>query len=131
MGNNEYIKSKPLRLCVNDATDIKAELLKSGYPAENVVTVLDGTQEKLLADLKTFTDRLQGAIGCHVTVFYAGHAVEGAAGENLLMPIDADLSSRARRDKRTFVQYEHTVVVSRDRMMYALPVGVLHSRFSS
>ena len=61
-----------------------------------MVTVLDSTYDLFLDGLDAFTRRLNGAVGCHVVVFYAGHAVEDAGGENVLLPVDADLSSDGR-----------------------------------
>jgi uncharacterized caspase-like protein len=96
VGNNKYTKISPLWNCVNDATDMRDLLLASGYPAKNVVTVLDGSHDDFRAALGGITQRLAGAVKCHVTVFYAGHAVEDAGGESVLLPVNADLSSDAR-----------------------------------
>ena len=68
-------------------------LLSSGYPKENVLTVLDKSHSDLLEHLANFKKRVDGAEGCRVMLFYAGHGMEDVGGEVIIMPIDADDSS--------------------------------------
>jgi uncharacterized caspase-like protein len=68
-------------------------LLSSGYPKENVITVLDKSHSDLLEHLAKFKKRVDGAEGCCVVLFYAGHGMEGVGGEVIVMPIDADVTS--------------------------------------
>ena len=93
VGTSAYMKERPLPKSVNDAEDVRDTLLGAGYPPDHVVTVLDGTHRKLQEELAAFTRRLDGAEGCRVVLFYAGRGVEGAGGESILLPIDADVSS--------------------------------------
>ena len=86
VGNNAY-PSSPLAKCRNDAEDMRDLLVELGYPPDHVVTLLDATKAHLLDMFREFTCRLDGAIGCHVLLFYAGHGTEGA-GDNYLLPID-------------------------------------------
>ncbi len=63
-------------------------LVELGYPSDHVVTLLDATKAELEEKLQEFRRRVDGAIGCHVLLFYAGHGTEGA-GDNYLLPIDS------------------------------------------
>ena len=59
-----------------------------GYPADNVVTCLDPGHDHLASAFQLFADRVNGAVGATVVLFFAGHAAEGV-GSSLLMPVDA------------------------------------------
>ncbi len=91
---NEAYPSAPLAKCVADAEDMRDLLLASGYPPGNVVTVFNASKADLLSALRQFVVRLDGAVGCHVVVFYSGHGLEGA-GDNFLLPVDFDATSYA------------------------------------
>ena len=93
VGIDAYSTLHPLANCVADVKAMRDMLLDSGYPASNVVTTLNCTHTDLRAHVSAFTRLLDGAEGCHVLFFYAGHGVDGAGGEPILMPVDADLSS--------------------------------------
>ncbi len=84
---------RPITKCVQDAEDMRDLLLRSGYREENVITVLDKTHSDLLEHLSKFKKRVDGAEGCCVVLFYAGHGMEGVGGEVILMPTDADVTS--------------------------------------
>ena len=93
VGNNKYPGKNRLNKCVQDARDMADLLGDSGYPKEHVVVVLDGTYDVMVAHLAAFTQLLAGARDCRVLLFFSGHGLEGAGGENILAPIDADFSS--------------------------------------
>ena len=103
MGNVAYPPPSPLQRpitkCVRDAEDVRELLLTLGYPKENVITVLDKGHDDLLEHLAQFKLRVDGAEGCCVVLFYAGHGVEGAGEEVILVPIDADISSNTSTTK--------------------------------
>jgi hypothetical protein len=93
VGNSKYPGKNRLGECVQDARDMADLLEDSGYPKEHVVVVLDGTYDVMVAQLAAFTQLLAGARDCRVLLFFSGHGLEGAGGESILAPIDADLSS--------------------------------------
>lgn len=64
-----------LAQCAQGGEGVRNLLLGAGYPADNVVTVLDGNHSiSSWAAWARFT-RLGGAVGCHVVVFFAGGGV--------------------------------------------------------
>lgn len=71
---------------MHDAEDVRDALLASGYLPHNVVTVLNASKDRLLEALLGFKRRLDGAVGCHVVLFYAGHGLESVR-DNVLLPI--------------------------------------------
>jgi hypothetical protein len=96
VGNEAYHSVKVLTKCRNDAEDMRDLLVELGYPSDNVVTLLDATKAQLLSMLQEFTRRLDGAIDCHVLLFYSGHGLEVAGDKhNYLLPIDVDVTSFA------------------------------------
>ncbi len=84
---------RPITKCVQDAEDMRDLLLTSGYPKENVITVLDKSHSDLLEHLAEFKEGVDGAEGCCVVLYYAGHGMEGLGGEVILLPVDADVTS--------------------------------------
>jgi uncharacterized protein len=87
MGNGDYVHSTSLPNPVNDATDVSNLLRQLGF---SVTTVLNGTYEDIRQAIRSFNIQVQGAdIGL---IYYAGHGME-LAGENWLIPVDADLKS--------------------------------------
>lgn len=94
VGINQYTRIAPLLNCLNDAKGVEDMLIDSGYLRRNVFSVMDGTHATLTCQLTEFTRRLNGAEGCHVVFFYAGHGAEGVGGETVLMPNDADLTRK-------------------------------------
>ena len=86
--------AKPLTKCIHDACDMRDCLVGLGYPADNVVTCLDPGHDHLVSAFQQFADRVNGAVGATVVLFFAGHAAEGV-GSSLLMPVDACLTTEA------------------------------------
>lgn len=87
IGNGDYVNSKSLPNPVNDATDVSASLKRLGF---SVTTVLNGTYNDIRQAIRSFNIQVQGAeVGM---VYYAGHGME-LAGENWLIPVDADLKT--------------------------------------
>ena len=94
LGNSDYTAAPKLRNAGNDAVDISAALQRVGF---TVVEGIDLTQDKMDEALLDFRTAAQGA---DVAAFYyAGHGVQ-VAGENYLLPVDADL------DHETQVKYK-------------------------
>ena len=88
VGNGAY-QEGPLANPVNDAADMTRALRELGFE----VTVLNNADKRaLLTALRQFNERLrQGEMGLF---FYAGHGVQ-VAGENYLIPVDAQLALQA------------------------------------
>ena len=93
----------------NDAGEIRKLLNGLGFNARDLI---DRDHDQLKSDLRQF---IEDASGADVAlVYYAGHAIE-AAGENWLVPIDADKSSLAEAAERLVLlssylqELQHTV----------------------
>ena len=61
-----------------------------GGHESNVTLVLNGTRKRLDYEFGEFLRKLDGAAGCTVVLYFAGHAV-AAAGESVLLPVNARL----------------------------------------
>lgn len=95
VGCNIYLPpAEPLTKCVRGALDVRDCLVGLGYPADNVVTCLDPGHDRLVSAFQLFANRLNGAVGATVVLFFAGYAVEGI-GSTLLMPVDACMTPEA------------------------------------
>jgi uncharacterized protein len=87
IGNGDYVNSKSLPNPVNDATDVSDVLRQLGF---SVTTVLNGTYNDIRQAIRSFNIQVQGAdIGL---IYFAGHGME-LAGDNWLIPVDADLKT--------------------------------------
>jgi hypothetical protein len=80
-----------LTKCVTDARDVRAALVAQGYLPGNIVLLTDAIYDDMIDEFRLFVRRLDGAVGCTVVVYYAGHAVEDAGG-CILLPTDANLA---------------------------------------
>ncbi|PKN09826.1 MAG: hypothetical protein CVU73_02475 [Deltaproteobacteria bacterium HGW-Deltaproteobacteria-8] len=88
IGNSAY-KSAPLRNPANDARDIAAALKDLGF---KVTLLTDASHQKMDAAVREFGLNLrQGGVGLF---YYAGHGVQ-VAGENYLVPVDANIASES------------------------------------
>jgi peptidoglycan/xylan/chitin deacetylase (PgdA/CDA1 family)/uncharacterized caspase-like protein len=102
IGINDYAKWPRLQYAVNDAQAVRQVLTgKYGFPADHVITLLDGqaTRNGILA---AFHDRLaEGALkkNDRVFVFYSGHGATRrlASGRDVgyIIPVDADPNETA------------------------------------
>ncbi len=67
--------------------------MTEGYLPGNIVCLRDAIRDDMIDEFRLFVGRLDGAVGCSVVVYYAGHAVE-TLGSNVLLPIDANVAGR-------------------------------------
>jgi len=87
IGNGDYVHANALPNPPNDASDVADSLERLGF---SVTRVLNGTYDDLRRAIRSFNSRVQGAdIGL---IYFAGHGME-LAGDNWLIPVDADLKS--------------------------------------
>lgn len=87
IGQSAYEHITPLPNPVNDARDMVKLLTDLGFDARSVS---DRDSRKLKRDLERFVEDAEGADVA--LLYYSGHGIE-AAGENWLLPVDADTSS--------------------------------------
>ncbi|MBF0186773.1 MAG: SUMF1/EgtB/PvdO family nonheme iron enzyme [Magnetococcales bacterium] len=86
IGNSDYHHIRRLHTPANDAEDLSEKLQGLGFEVFKGIDMEQASMERLI---NRFMKRLNGTrdIGLF---FYAGHAVQ-AAGENYLIPVDADV----------------------------------------
>lgn len=87
MAADDYEHIRPLDNAVNDATAIEKQLEKLGF---EVTLETDRNLKRMRRALEDFTEDAEGADVA--LVYFAGHGVE-IAGENRLLPTDADAAS--------------------------------------
>ncbi|MBO6718347.1 MAG: caspase family protein [Rhizobiaceae bacterium] len=87
VGNGEYEHLPPLSNPDRDARAIAELLAGLGFETE---LSSDRDARRLARDLENFADDAQGADVA--VLYYAGHGIE-AAGENFLVPVDADVAA--------------------------------------
>lgn len=87
MGANDYENIRPLKNAVNDAQAIEKALEKLGF---DVIMETNRDLKRMRRALEDFKEDAEGADVA--LVYFAGHGVE-VAGENRLLPTDADASS--------------------------------------
>ena len=93
IGNGAYAQVSRLPNPTNDAADVGAALDRLGF---DVTTLLDADVDGMLDALDDFQ---AGSANAEVAlVFYAGHGIE-VAGENYLIPVDAELEREARVER--------------------------------
>jgi hypothetical protein len=87
IGNGDYVNATALPNPTNDASDMAGSLERLGF---SVIKVLNGNFSEFRQAIRSFNVKVQGAdIGL---IYYAGHGME-LAGENWLIPTDADLKT--------------------------------------
>jgi hypothetical protein len=89
IGNGAYASVAKLNNPVNDASDIKAALESLGFTVDMVV---DGGLDQMESAAVRLRSRLSAERNSYGFFFYAGHAVQ-SAGENYLIPVDANIQS--------------------------------------
>jgi uncharacterized caspase-like protein len=95
MANDDYKIARPLKNAVNDSHAIESTLEKLGFE------VTSETNRDLRRMRRALEDFEEDAAGADVAlVFFSGHGVE-IAGDNRLLPTDADPSSLERLKKTT------------------------------
>lgn len=93
IGELKYEHISPLPNPANDARDMLTLLSDLGFDARSVS---DRDAKKLKRDLERFLEDAEGADVAFL--YYSGHGIE-AAGENWLVPVDADLASLENADE--------------------------------
>ena len=89
IGNSAYKDVSELANARNDAADMAAALRQTGFL---VIEGIDLDKTSFIAKLREFA---QASKGAEIALFfYAGHGVQ-VAGQNYLVPIDAELASEA------------------------------------
>ncbi len=92
IGNSDYQHTTKLSNPRNDATDMSAVLKGLGF---EVIDGFDLTKAAFDAKVREFAAALEGAtVG---VLFYAGHGLQ-VAGQNYLVPVDAQLSAAVALD---------------------------------
>ncbi|MGO4334916.1 caspase domain-containing protein [Labrys sp. KB_33_2] len=90
IGNKDYQTSGKLKNPGNDAHDISAKLITSGFA---VTTLVDATKAAMETALRAFCSAsANGDVGLF---FFAGHGVQ-IDGENYLLAIDTDVSDETQ-----------------------------------
>ena len=90
IGNAAYTHAPALRNSTNDATDIADALRQVGF---QVVIGTDLSQEDMENSVNEFRALAQDAEAA--LFYYAGHGVQ-VAGENYLLPVDADIEHQTQ-----------------------------------
>ncbi|GHU26117.1 hypothetical protein FACS1894164_16810 [Spirochaetia bacterium] len=91
IGNGDYTNVGRLNNPVNDANDMAATLTGLGFQVEKV---LNGNRKQMNDGVRLLARRLSQSHSSYGFFFYAGHGVQ-YNGENYLIPVDADIQSRA------------------------------------
>jgi hypothetical protein len=89
IGNGAY-PSRPLRNPPNDAAAVAAVLRDLGFTVSSGINKSQAEMEQMIRD---FGRRLQSTCGVGL-FYYAGHGVQ-IAGQNYLIPVNADLETEA------------------------------------
>jgi formylglycine-generating enzyme required for sulfatase activity len=101
IGNGAYTGITPLNNPVNDANDISAALRGLGFTVDLVTNAGRVQMEEAVTRLK---NRLNAVRGSYGFLYYAGHGVQ-SAGENYLIPVDANIPGEAYlRDRSVSMQ---------------------------
>ena len=114
IGQSRYEHIAALPNPANDAREMVKLLSDLGFDARSVT---DRDAKKLKRDLERFAEDAEGADVAFL--YYSGHGIE-AAGENWLIPVDADVSSLADAE-------ENLVALSSvlDELKRTVPVTIL------
>lgn len=89
IGNAAYAEGA-LRNPVNDARDVRAQLLKLGFAQQDIIYRENLKIREVGGLLRELRGRLQSQPGAVAVVFYAGHGVQ-MRGENYFPAVDAHL----------------------------------------
>lgn len=86
IGNAAYTKAKPLANPSNDAADMAKTLKELGF---EVISGINQNKRQMETSIREFGTKLatSGGVGLF---YYAGHGIQ-VAGENYLVPVDADI----------------------------------------
>ena len=94
IGNSDYKHTRVLPNPRNDAEAVAALLRQIGFAAGDVILKLDLDYRAMRQEVRAFTAKAAGAD--MALVYYAGHGIE-VAGENYLVPVDANCARRGPR----------------------------------
>ncbi|MCL1931984.1 MAG: SUMF1/EgtB/PvdO family nonheme iron enzyme [Treponema sp.] len=97
IGNGNYTNTTKLNNPVNDANDMAVALQGLGFTVDKV---LNGTQDQMVNAIMQLKRRLGASRNSYGFLFYAGHGVQ-SAGENFLIPVDANIPSENFLRNRT------------------------------
>ena len=97
IGNSAYANLSRLTNPVNDANDVSAVLKELGFTVE---TITNGTLDQIENGILRLKNRLNISGDAYGFFFYAGHGVQ-SAGENFLIPVDANIPSETFLRTRT------------------------------
>jgi uncharacterized caspase-like protein len=114
IGQSDYAGMPPLRNPANDAAAMEDLLQRLGF---DVTAALDNDLKALSATIAAFQAR--AAEADVALVYYSGHGIE-AAGQNYLVPIDADLSTPLAAGKTLI-----PVGPMLDHLAHTVPVTIL------
>lgn len=103
VGAGSYEQLTPLDNPVKDAKAVSKALWESGF---EVIELIDPDVETLLASVQVFSDRMTN--GDQAIFYFAGHGIQ-FGGENFLMAVDADLTTRNVQDILSYAVSTNTV----------------------
>jgi len=86
IGNGAYTKAKPLPNPSNDAADMAKALQELGF---EVISGVNQNKRQMETLIREFGTKLANSGGVGL-FYYAGHGIQ-VAGENYLVPVDADI----------------------------------------
>ncbi len=89
IGNSAYQQAAPLTNADNDGRAMAAKLRELGF---EVIEGIDLTHDQMVSKIRQLARRLPGIKTA--VFFYAGHGMQ-VAGENFLVPVDANLEQEA------------------------------------
>jgi hypothetical protein len=111
VGNANYKNASSLRTPINDAEDIAAAVTALGF---DVTLLKDATAEEMRQAVQTFT-AAAGKSNLAV-IYFAGHSI-AFAGENYLVPVDANITSESSIAKETISLRAATRTVAKAKVL--------------
>ncbi|MDR0878118.1 MAG: SUMF1/EgtB/PvdO family nonheme iron enzyme [Treponema sp.] len=99
IGNGSYTQVSALKNPVNDANDMEAALKGLGFQVDKIV---NGSLIQMEEGVTRFKNRLAASGNGQGFFFYAGHGVQ-SAGENYLIPVDANIPGESYLRTRALV----------------------------
>jgi Caspase domain len=100
IGNGAYQKVQALPNPPRDASNVADALQQLGFNVTHLIDSDRPQMNKALSDFAAAAAKADTAI-----VFYAGHGIE-AGGQNLLIPVDAEIASDTDASKRDIAPHQ-------------------------
>ena len=97
IGNSNYARLSKLANPGNDAVDVSTALKSMGFTVD---IVLNGQLDQMEEAITRLRNRLSVSKNSYGLFFYAGHGVQ-SAGDNFLIPVDADIRNESQLRTRT------------------------------